>query len=115
MTNNRDNQNVELMQLDIASCSKMALVLYAFIGLLVGAMMSLFALISSAPGAEADGAPFMGFLFGIGAIVFLPAFYGILGAVGAAIGAALYNLCAGWIGGIRVTLASSRPADPPPA
>ena len=30
--------------------------------------------------------------------------YGLMGVVGGAIGAALYNLVAGWVGGIEVEL-----------
>jgi len=41
-------------------------------------------------------------MFGVGAIIFLPIFYGVLGLVAGAIGAALYNLFAGMLGGIEL-------------
>jgi hypothetical protein len=41
-------------------------------------------------------------MFGVGAIVFLPLFYGVLGLIAGAIGAALYNLFAGIFGGIEL-------------
>ena len=34
----------------------------------------------------------------------MPIMYGVFGVVGGAIGAALYNLVAGWVGGIEVEL-----------
>ena len=37
-------------------------------------------------------------------VVFLPLIYGVLGAVMALVVAALYNLLAGWLGGIELTL-----------
>jgi hypothetical protein len=49
-----------------------------------------------------DGAPFLGALFGVGAIIVLPIFYGVLGFIAFAIGAVLYNVLAGMVGGLRV-------------
>jgi hypothetical protein len=41
-------------------------------------------------------------MFGVGAIIILPLFYGVIGLIGGAIGAALYNLFAGLFGGIEL-------------
>jgi len=41
-------------------------------------------------------------LFGVGAIVIMPICYGVMGLVVGSIGAALYNLFAGFFGGIEV-------------
>ena len=41
-------------------------------------------------------------MFGVGAIIFLPLFYGVMGVVLGAISAGLYNLIAGMLGGIEV-------------
>jgi hypothetical protein len=46
----------------------------------------------------------MGLLFGVGAIVLLPIFYGLLGFVCALVGAALYNVVAKLTGGIELEL-----------
>jgi hypothetical protein len=43
-------------------------------------------------------------LFGVGAIIILPIFYGALTFVFALIGAALYNAVAGWVGGVEMDL-----------
>jgi hypothetical protein len=41
--------------------------------------------------------------------------YGAIGWVATAIAAAIYNLVAGWIGGIEIRLEPVAPAAPPPA
>jgi hypothetical protein len=51
-------------------------------------------------GAAAPAAAMAVIMFGMG--LFLPVFYGVMGFVFGVIGAALYNLIAGWIGGIEV-------------
>lgn len=47
----------------------------------------------------------MGALFGVGAVVFLPIFYAIIGFLGGLIGAGLYNALAGIVGGVEAELA----------
>lgn len=42
--------------------------------------------------------------FGVGVAVALPLIYGLIGFVFTAIGCAIYNLVAGWIGGIEIEL-----------
>lgn len=41
-------------------------------------------------------------MFGVGALIFMPIVYGIMGLIGGAIGAGLYNLFAEMLGGIEV-------------
>jgi hypothetical protein len=83
---------------------KMLGLLYAILGLVVGLCFSLIGLASSSfsSAAHTPGFPGMGLFFGVGAIVFLPIFYGILGFVGGLISAALYNGLANVIGGIVI-------------
>ena len=78
--------------------------LYAEIGLLVGAFFTLFltTLGSLIPQEEQQMGGFIGMLFGAGAIVILPIFYGILGFIGGGIVAVAYNLIAGWTGGLEM-------------
>ena len=77
--------------------------LYALMGLMLGAFISLFSFIGSAfSPKEIPGG--MGILFGVGAIVALPIFYGILGFIMSLIGAVLYNLIASWVGGVELDI-----------
>lgn len=82
------------------SLAKIAGLLYGLMGLLFGAVISLFSLVGGAFASDDMG--FAGFLFGAAAVIVLPIFYGVLGFVMSLIGAALYNLAAGWIGGVEL-------------
>jgi hypothetical protein len=86
------------------SAMRVAGILYAALGLVIGAMFSLiFVTMGSFPmnGQAALPFPFR-ILFGGLAVVLLPVFYGVMGALMAGLGAALYNLVARWVGGIEV-------------
>lgn len=83
------------------SVAKVAGFLYAIIGLIVGAFISLFSM-AGAFAAGGDGAGAMGALFGVGAIVLLPIFYGCLGFVMTLIMAALFNVAVGIVGGVEI-------------
>ena len=85
------------------SLAKVAGLLYVVIGLIAGALFSLVAMGGAAMGVAAgdDGAAF-GALFGIGAIILLPIFYGCIGFVGTLIMAWLFNIAAGIVGGVEV-------------
>jgi len=83
------------------SFAKISGMLYGLMGLIFGACISLFSLLGGAlaPG-RGSGAPAL--LFGAAAIVVFPILYGLLGFVMSLIGAALYNLVAGWVGGVEL-------------
>jgi hypothetical protein len=83
------------------SVGKVAGVLYAAMGLVVGVIVSLAATIGGLAGRSEFGA-LAGGLVGIGAIVLLPILYGVLGLIVAVIAAWLYNLAAGFVGGIEI-------------
>lgn len=83
------------------SCAKIAGTLYALIGLLIGACFSLFALLGGFT-SDTAGAAGLGAIIGVGAIVILPLLYGGLGFIATLIGAWLYNLVAGLVGGIEL-------------
>ena len=86
------------------SCAKVAGVLYALMGLLFGVFFSLFATLG-AFAAPDEGFGMLGAVFGIGAVVLMPIFYGCLGFVMTLITAALYNAVAGMVGGIEIDVA----------
>jgi len=98
---------MQLKRIGPLSCARMAAVLYAALGLIVGFFVSVAALLGMALGSVVEGEPgaaLIGLLFGIGAIVLLPIVYGLLGFVCALVGAALYNLVARLTGGIELEL-----------
>jgi hypothetical protein len=81
------------------SFAKVTGMLYALMGLIFGACISLFSFIGSAfaPKGMPGG---MGMLFGAGAIIALPIFYGLLGFVNLADRRSLVQPC-GVMGGRR--------------
>jgi hypothetical protein len=76
-------------------------VLYALLGLIFGAFVSLAAMVGAFASNEGEGA-LVGMLFGAGAIVVLPVFYGCLGFVMTLVMASLYNLVSGMVGGFEI-------------
>ncbi len=88
---------MEIKRVHPFSVFKIAGLLYAIFGLFAGCI---FALVSLVGGEKALPFPFGGVL----AIIILPIIYGVSGAIFAAIGAALYNLVAKLVGGIKIKL-----------
>ena len=95
-----------LKKVGILSAAKIVGALYGMLGLIFGAVFSIFALLGAAVGSMGPNSPdaFFGFLFGIGAIVILPVFYGLMGFIFAALTAALYNLTASIVGGLELNI-----------
>ena len=93
-----------IRKVGIGSVVKVSGVLYALLGLVIGFCFALFALVGFGAAAAAnDEMPsWFGSLFGIGAIIILPIFYGVMGAIGGALMGALYNLVAGITGGLEI-------------
>jgi hypothetical protein len=92
------------------SCAKIAGVIYSALGFLVGALVSIFAVLRVALGSqrgvtENAMSPIASAVMGVGAIVILPILYGAIGFLFALIGAWLYNLIASRMGGIEIDLA----------
>jgi hypothetical protein len=96
---------MELKEIGPVSCAKVLGIFYGGIGLIAGVIIGFFAVAGAALGHGNNyGNPLLGSLFGMGAIVFLPVMYGVLGALAGLLFSALYNLIARWVGGIQVTL-----------
>lgn len=83
------------------SCGKVAAVLYGTMGLVFGAIVSVAALVGGFRAGNLIG-PLAGGLVGVGSIILLPILYGGLGFLVAVIAAWLYNLAAGYVGGIEI-------------
>ena len=82
------------------SLAKLSGTLYALIGLIIGAIVSAVSIIGGAMGGSDAG--MMGLIFGAAAVVLVPLLYGCMGFVMSLIGASLFNLVAGWVGGIEL-------------
>jgi ABC-type antimicrobial peptide transport system permease subunit len=83
---------VKLKRIGVLSLAKLQAILLAFMGLIIGIPYAII------------GTFFLGeglFTFGIFVIIF-PILYAIFGFIGGAIMAFLYNLVAGWVGGIEM-------------
>lgn len=85
------------------SVGKVAGMLYAILGLIFGAIVSLIAM-AGGMGANPDepGAAVWSAIFGAGAVVLLPIMYGVFGFVMTLLMAALYNLTARMVGGVEI-------------
>ena len=88
----------ELKRIGIASSAKVTGVLTAIFGLFAGIAFALFASIGGGMGSFGGVA---GLLIGL---IGVPILYGLIGVVAGALYAALYNLIAGLIGGIKIEL-----------
>jgi hypothetical protein len=90
------------------SAFKVGLVVYAFLGFLVGICVALFSMVAGSltgmAGADAPTAKMLGVGMGFGAIIIFPILYGIVGGIGGVVGAVVYNLAAGWVGGLEVDI-----------
>jgi hypothetical protein len=95
----------EIKKLDPVSLAKVMGVLYALLGFIIGlffaAFGSIFSGLMEAGGEEASSSAFSN-MFGIGSIIFFPIMYGIIGLIGGVLTGFLYNLVAGWVGGIKM-------------
>ena len=95
-----------LTKFRVGSVAKVFGDVYAGVGLIIGLCVAVVSMLgsglASAMGGESGASSVIGSLFGVGAIVFLPILYGVLGFVGGALMSALYNMAAGLVGGIEI-------------
>ena|SRR5690348_3707441 len=108
----------------VISVAKMyALLMFIFgliFGVLYGLMLIVFGAAMSAMGPSRDSAAggVGTVVMGVGMMIGLPLFYGVLGFISGAIGALIYNAVAGIIGGIKFDLEGVQqdyaPPPPPP-
>ena len=85
------------------SCARIAGVLYAIIGLLAGSIFSLAAVAGGSAFRDTPGGGIAAIL-GVGTIVLFPILYGALGFVSTLLVAWLYNVLAGFVGGIQIDI-----------
>lgn len=90
----------------VLSVAKIMGMIYACMGLIFAPLFLLIGLMGSALGQQKS--PLAG-VFGVGFAVLMPVLYGVMGFIMGLIGALLYNLFAGWVGGFELEL-EVRPA-----
>jgi hypothetical protein len=88
----------QIRRFGIGQTAKVVGVLYALMGLV---LLPIFLVVAALSPNEAG--------FGAGFTLALPILYGVFGFIFTAIGCAVYNLVAGWVGGIEVELDASSP------
>jgi hypothetical protein len=86
----------QIKRFSIGQSAKFMGVLYLLIGLI---FIPMFLLMGMMAPAEGSGFP-LGTMFAL----VIPVLYAVMGVIGGAIGSALYNLVAGWVGGIEVEI-----------
>lgn len=92
-----------IQRIGVYSLGKIVGALYAGLGLIAGAFLTLFSLFGLVVSTgDGFGQQDIAIFFGLGAIIFLPLFYGILGFVGGLLSAVIYNFAAGVVGGLEL-------------
>ena len=102
--------HVEIKRLDVASVVRICFVMYAILGVVVGLVYVVFALLFSSfmdlTGAFEDSPLFRVAATGVGMLL-VPLFaliYGLIGALAGLIGGVVYNLVAKALGGVKLTM-----------
>lgn len=85
------------------SCAKVTGTLYGFLGVVIGAIVSLISLLGGFASGKPGGAA-IGALLGASAVVVFPILYGGMGFVMTLIGASLYNGVAKLVGGVEMDI-----------
>jgi hypothetical protein len=93
---------IKIKKIGVLSLGKVFGILYALMGLIMGAVITLVSLFTAVAFSKYTAAGLGGMFFGIGSVIILPIFYGIMGCIAGVITAFLYNLIASWVGGVEV-------------
>ena len=113
---------MQIKRVGVMSYAKITAVTCAAFGLIIGIIYGLIFMIFGAAmmagsGRGSAGAGAGGIVIGLFAMIGIPIFYGILGFIFGAIGALVYNVASGFVGGIELeleTVANEYAAPPPP-
>jgi hypothetical protein len=90
-----------ITRLEPVSFAKVSAIVYAIFGLAFGGLFTLIALVRGLAPNPYGLTPMTPFV-GVGAVVILPILYGGFGFIGSLLAAWLYNVAAGWVGGIEI-------------
>jgi hypothetical protein len=113
--------NMVIKRFGVFSAAKIYAVVMAGLGLILGILYGLFFIIFGAAmmagsGRNSGAAGASTLVIGLVMMVAIPIFYGIIGFIFGAIGALIYNIAAGIIGGLELELenADAGYTQPPP-
>ena len=94
-----------LKSVGVLSAAKIVGLMYAILGLIMGLLFAgIFSMIPMHDAANPDLPTWLAPMFGTGAILMMPIFYGCMGFVGGAIAAVIYNALARMMGGLELKL-----------
>jgi hypothetical protein len=92
-----------LKSVGVLSVAKMMGTLYMVVGFIVGSIIALLSVVGLGF-AESGAEGVVALVFGVGAVIILPVFYGVMGFLVGAVFSALYNVVAGMAGGVELNL-----------
>jgi hypothetical protein len=90
-----------ITRVGVASVARIYGAISASMGLIIGICFALASLVGAGFADSSETAIF-GPMLGLGAVIALPIFYGVMGLIAGALGAVLYNVFAGMVGGVRL-------------
>ena len=91
-----------IKSIGVLSAGKVMGILYALLGLIFGGLFTLLSLAGFAASGGDQQAGAGALIFGAGAIIILPIFYGVMGFIGGLLMALLYNVVASLAGGLEI-------------
>jgi len=92
----------EIKKYDVMSRAVISCIISAIVGLLYALFFgAIVGMTSSLPEANMSR---LGMSFGFGMIILFPIIFAVIGFIGGALGAFIYNLVAKWVGGIKIEL-----------
>jgi len=105
--------NLKLKRVDPLQAGKILGALYGLLSLVFVPFMLVFMLLGNMAARQQGNAAHLPLMFGMGVgfMIFLPLLYALMGFVGGALCAWIYNLLARWIGGLEMEF--EQPAPPP--
>ena len=100
---------VQIKRVGVFSCAKMYSITLAAVGLLIGIIYGLIFMVLGGAmlaggGSNSGMAGGSSFVIGLVMMIAIPVFYGIIGFIGGIVGALVYNVAAGIVGGIELEL-----------
>jgi len=87
-----------LKRIGVLSLAKIYAVLMGVVGFVIGVVYTIMGSVLSAVTQQ----PGIGIGMGVLGIIVMPVLYAVLGFISGAVGAWVYNLVAGWIGGLEL-------------